>query len=205
MAPTETLTPDRLTTLDALEALADQLGTSVTQMGDYYHVVDQSGPLPIIYCADVEPVAGVVMCDETEASCRCVLGVGHEGPHECDPNICTGSWDWVDGEFLHRSIPDAGAVMTAVRIALVVICLFLLAVSFIAQQIWREYKAGIPAQAADTVATVTHLRALRSLPPADWEQPRVPVPVDEDETWTAFMDGRLLADFIPTQRRGESS
>lgn len=33
------------------------------------------------------------ICHEREATCHCVLPVGHDGPHECVPDpVCGGSW-----------------------------------------------------------------------------------------------------------------
>lgn len=75
-------------------------------------------------------------------------------------------------------------------------------VAWFARQLDR-HKAADDATASDHLEFIARLR---SLPPADWEQPRVPESVDEDESWAAFMDARLLADFIPTQRKaGEQS
>lgn len=43
-------------------------------------------------------------CGLVEASCRCILIRGHEGPHECQ---CEGSWDFDDdGEFILVSLPN---------------------------------------------------------------------------------------------------
>lgn len=52
------------------------------------------------------PVEGVVICDATLHSCRCVLPVhSPDVPHECDPERCGGSWSGTlaGGDFaVHR-------------------------------------------------------------------------------------------------------
>lgn len=50
-----------------------------------------------------------VVCDTREAECRCVLPPNHDGPHECDPAICGGSWTFgEDGQFRIVRIPRPG-------------------------------------------------------------------------------------------------
>jgi hypothetical protein len=45
--------------------------------------------------ADLTPapdVAALHVCGATAASCVCSLAPDHDGPHECAPDTCTGSW-----------------------------------------------------------------------------------------------------------------
>jgi hypothetical protein len=37
-------------------------------------------------------VEAVHVCGAVAASCVCALEPGHDGPHECAPDTCTGSW-----------------------------------------------------------------------------------------------------------------
>jgi hypothetical protein len=47
-----------------------------------------------------------VICGTREAKCECVLPVGHDGLHECDPG-CNGSWGYdADGGFVVGRLPN---------------------------------------------------------------------------------------------------
>ncbi len=52
-------------------------------------------------------ITGKVICGATAARCRCVLTPGHDGPHECEPELCGGSWtgSQEDGTFKTVSLP----------------------------------------------------------------------------------------------------
>lgn len=56
------------------------------------------------------------ICGLMEARCRCVLPPAHDGPHECDPVECGGSWVFAeDGGF--RIVKMAGSALPAERMA----------------------------------------------------------------------------------------
>ena len=59
--------------LSATEAIANEL-------------LVQAGLQPSVEALDAEPGS----CGSSLASCYCVHGEGHDGPHEC---TCGGSWD----------------------------------------------------------------------------------------------------------------
>ena len=47
-------------------------------------------------------------CGATAGSCCCVLDPGHEPPHSCDPEICTGRWAGEGDDFTIVRLPDFG-------------------------------------------------------------------------------------------------
>lgn len=51
-----------------------------------------------------------VLCDDRAAQCRCVLDVGHHGPHACTDQ-CGGQWTYDDdGNFVPVVWPLIGRV-----------------------------------------------------------------------------------------------
>jgi 3-dehydroquinate synthetase len=56
--------------------------------------------------------AVVIVCDAVETACRCILEFGHEGPHQCDPRTCGGSWEYdEDDNFIIHSLPIVGRMI----------------------------------------------------------------------------------------------
>jgi hypothetical protein len=47
----------------------------------------------VVPVTDLTPLVHAdVICGAVAASCTCALPVDHDGPHECNPSLCTGSW-----------------------------------------------------------------------------------------------------------------